>query len=670
MKLSNLKLGVKIGAGFAVIAAILIAVVLLALQEIKATSAVTDRIVDRRVPTSQASLQMLNGINHSLAALRGWIILGADKFKTERGIAWEKEIDASYASMERFSKDWTNLENVKRLERIASELEKFRQFQQEIEDIAHSVDNQIAQKILIEEAAPKASVLVSNITEMIDIELNQPSTAQRKQLLGIMADVRGTTGLSLANIRAYLLTGDEKFVELFNTLWKKNSRRYNDLLKNQSLLTNKQKQSFAKFKTARDSFKTLPPLMFEHRGAKDWNKANFWLGSKAAPVAFKIKEDLDAMVANQQELMDADMGTAKQLIDDLNQFLWVLLGLGLGMSVIISVIIVRMITKPLSVAVNVMEGIASGDLSAKIQITSEDEIGALLSGMRSMQDKLTSVVEEIQSNSGQISAAAAQVSETANSLSGAASEQAASVEQTSASIEEMGASINQNSENASTTNDIASNSSNAALEGGKAVSQTATAMSQIAEKITIIEDIAYQTNMLALNAAIEAARAGEHGKGFAVVAAEVRKLAERSQISAAEISELTSSSVLVAGQAASLLEKMIPDIERTADLVQEISAASEEQSTGADQINTAMQQLDKVTQQNAAGSEQLAATAEEMQAQSENLQRIVGFFRVGSETGGKKTSESQHSIDAQAPPAPRSTSTDESSIDESKFERF
>jgi len=271
--------------------------------------------------------------------------------------------------------------------------------------------------------------------------------------------------------------------------------------------------------------------------------------------------------------------------------------------------------------------ISNGNLSVKVAINKGDT-SSLSASMSAMQKKLIEVVQQIKGNADQISSAASQVSGTANALSSGASQQAASVEETSAAIEEMGASISQNSENSQLTDTIASESAGAASNGGDAVEKTVQAMSQIAEKITIIEDIAYQTNMLALNAAIEAARAGDHGKGFAVVAAEVRKLAERSQIAAAEISGLTTDSVKVAETAGSLLKKMVPDITKTAELVQEITAASEEQSSGVGQITMSMQQLDSVTQQNAAGSEQLAATAEEMQAQSTNLQTVVGFFRL------------------------------------------
>ncbi|WP_409457151.1 methyl-accepting chemotaxis protein [Pseudomonas oryzihabitans] len=214
-------------------------------------------------------------------------------------------------------------------------------------------------------------------------------------------------------------------------------------------------------------------------------------------------------------------------------------------------------------------------------------------------------------------------------MSQATTEQAASVEETSSSIEQMSASIAQNTENAKVTDGMAGKASREAAEGGQAVGETLVAMKTIADKIGIVDDIAYQTNLLALNAAIEAARAGEHGKGFAVVAAEVRKLAERSQVAAQEIGTVAKGSVALAERAGTLLDQIVPSIGKTSELVQEIAAASEEQSSGASQINQAMLQLNQITQQNASASEELAATAEEMSGQAEQLQRLMGFFHTG-----------------------------------------
>jgi methyl-accepting chemotaxis protein len=307
-----------------------------------------------------------------------------------------------------------------------------------------------------------------------------------------------------------------------------------------------------------------------------------------------------------------------------------LLGAGIAFCV------TRSITKPLSKAVAVANSLSEGDLTVKIESTSTDETGQLLTAMQNMVGNLSQVVTDVNNGAQSLSSASGQVSATAQSLSQASSEQAAGVEETSASIEQMTASISQNTENAKVTDGMAAKAANDSTEGGAAVKATVMAMKQIAGKIGIIDDIAYQTNLLALNAAIEAARAGEHGKGFAVVAAEVRKLAERSQVAAQEIGELAGSSVEMAEKAGKLLDEMVPNIKKTSDLVQEITAASEEQSSGAGQINAAVGQLSQTTQQNASTSEELAATAEEMNGQAEQLQQAMSFFKLAQTAGSAK----------------------------------
>lgn len=308
--------------------------------------------------------------------------------------------------------------------------------------------------------------------------------------------------------------------------------------------------------------------------------------------------------------------------------LGVLLGIGLGM------LISRSITGPLNQARDAANRLAEGDLTVEINTTAKDETGQMLRSMQSMIARLRQVVSEVNSGAQALASASEEVSATSQSLSQASSEQAAGVEETSASIEQMTSSIAQNTENARVTDGMASKAASQAAEGGESVNATVAAMKQIARKIGIIDDIAYQTNLLALNAAIEAARAGEHGKGFAVVAAEVRKLAERSQIAAQEIGEVASSSVELAEKAGKLLDEMVPSIRKTSDLVQEIAAASSEQSSGASQINIAISQLSQTTQQNASSSEELAATAEEMSSQAEQLQQSMAFFKLDGGSGG------------------------------------
>ncbi len=276
----------------------------------------------------------------------------------------------------------------------------------------------------------------------------------------------------------------------------------------------------------------------------------------------------------------------------------------------------------------VFSGMAAGDLGQRITSDCHGIFDQVKRDANTSCEKVAGIINEVRAAANALTAASEQVSATAQSLSQGASEQAAGVEQTTASMQQMSNSIRQNSENAKVTDGMATKAAQEAGEGGQAVGETVTAMKSIATRISIIDAIAYQTNLLALNAAIEAARAGDHGKGFAVVAAEVRKLAERSQVAAQEIGQLASSSVGTAERAGALLTQMVPSIGKTSELVQEIAAASEEQSEGVAQMNSAMGQLSQSTQQNASASEELAATAEELSGQAEQLQQLMSFFQV------------------------------------------
>jgi methyl-accepting chemotaxis protein len=297
----------------------------------------------------------------------------------------------------------------------------------------------------------------------------------------------------------------------------------------------------------------------------------------------------------------------------------------------VSLAIAAPLLRRLSGAVEVAQRIAAGDLSRAVAVDGRDELAVLQQAMRDMAEKLHAVISEVRAGAGALAMASSQVSATSQTVSQGTGEQAASVEETTSSLEEMSASIDRNAENSRETEATAKAGAEEAEQTGAAVREAVAAMRDIADKISIVQEIAYQTNLLALNAAIEAARAGDHGKGFAVVAQEVRKLAERAQGAAKEIGETAGTSVAVAERSGQLLDALVPRIRRTADLVQEVAAASQEQAAGVGQISRAMSQVDQVTQRNASASEELASTAEEMSGQAESLQQLVAFFSTGGE---------------------------------------
>lgn len=301
---------------------------------------------------------------------------------------------------------------------------------------------------------------------------------------------------------------------------------------------------------------------------------------------------------------------------------------GTFLALLLGYIIAQMIARPLAAATELVTAVAAGDLRNTVEVTSKDEVGQMLSSVNHMVENLRKTVASVAASATNVAGGSEEMNSTSQELSQGATEQASAAEECTSSMEQMTSSVQQNADNATQTEKMAVKAAEDASSSGKAVTQTVHAMKEVAEKISIIEEIARKTDLLALNAAVEAARAGEHGKGFAVVASEVRKLAERSQVAAAEISRVTSEGVKMADSAGQLLARLVPDIQKTSELVREIAAASAEQSTGATQVNKAMQQLDQVIQQNASASEEMAATAEELSAQAEIMQSAIAFFKL------------------------------------------
>lgn len=374
---------------------------------------------------------------------------------------------------------------------------------------------------------------------------------------------------------------------------------------------------------------------------EDWKGYNDHFdsfGTAEGPYQFRYKDEAgDTIYANVIDLPELNWylvleGSEQELFADIVQAFYSSLAAAFFMIVIGSLaiyLLLRSTLQPLKDVQGLVAEVAQGRLGRSIEVKTSDEIGALSEGINAMSLKLQEVVSSLITSSEHIDTSTGELSDSSSQLASGANEQSASAEEISSSIEEMLSSIQQTSENAKSTAVIASKVKNNAEENGRVLKESVEVLDTISHRITIIDEIARHTNLLALNAAIEAARAGEAGKGFAVVASEIRKLAERSQNAASDIMDLSDSSGQIGHKAEELLKELLPDIERTSDLIDEISLASEEQSSGVQQINLGINQLNQVVSQNAAASEELAATAASLREETEEMKRSMSYFEAG-----------------------------------------
>jgi methyl-accepting chemotaxis protein len=444
-----------------------------------------------------------------------------------------------------------------------------------------------------------------------------------------------------SDVTARMKSGDPKFAALVDAMYEPHKKLHETAIEINNLLSfsaggREDARRMFNTDTERYAAETLSRIDevidWHDNKVQGMQEANVVYASVTQPALKNIQRLLGSIRSTTAENIMTDEQMLKKASGTRNAVI-VLGVIALPLGMLFGWVIARGIVGPLSKGVDFAQDLSRGNLQARIDVEQQDEVGMLANALKDMAGRLGQIVHEIKSASDNVAAGSMQLSSSSQAMSEGATEQASSAEEASSSMEEMAANIRQNADNAQETEKIARKASEDAQKGGKAVTEAVFAMKQIADKISIIEEIARQTNLLALNAAIEAARAGEHGKGFAVVAAEVRKLAERSQEAAGEITDLSSSSVEVAERAGEMLVKLVPEIQKTAELVQEISAASNEQNSGADQINKAIQQLDQVTQQNASSSEEMASTSEELSSQAEQMQSAIAFFNTDGESG-------------------------------------
>ncbi|KWT91105.1 methyl-accepting chemotaxis protein [Candidatus Magnetominusculus xianensis] len=409
-----------------------------------------------------------------------------------------------------------------------------------------------------------------------------------------------------------------------------------------TIITDKGREAYKHFLETRHAYGEVITKVTELLLADKQEEAQVLIKGAGKKAAMEEQEAINTLQETKLKVAKETSDSNTALTDKVTGLIITITVIGMIIAMGLGIIISNSISNPLKRGVTFAEAVAGGDLSKKIDLNRKDEVGQLANALNDMVEKLKEVVASVRTAVDNVASGSSELSSGAQQLSEGATQQAASIEETSSSMEEMTSNIKQTTDNSRQTEAISTTAAKDALDSGKAVSEAVSAMKEIASKISIIEEIARQTNLLALNAAIEAARAGEHGKGFAVVASEVRKLAERSQKAAGEISELSASSVSIAEQAGTMLNKLVPDIRKTADLVQEITAASNEQNSGAEQINKAIQQLDQVIQQNASAAEEMASTSQELASQSDQLQSTIAFFKTGTEGAARVQTKAKH----------------------------
>ena len=385
----NMTIGKKIGLGYGVITFILMGVVLATIQQVKTMETITKRVIELRTPTAHASLMMLNGINHSLASLRGWIILGDPKFQTERALAWAEQINPSLKQMHRLAADWTDMENIIRLKSVEKEIDAFKATQQKIEDIARTPENSPAQKILFDKAEPLEKDIVTIVSKMIKLEMKNKITSKNKQLIGILANIETTTSLSLERADEFLLSGKAEFKKESQENWKKNVEHMMTLQENKKTLNREQSKNFEKLQRGLNQFGPLLEDIIRIRSGEEWNIANYWVKTQATLVAFRIKELLNDMSANQEKLLENDIDE----ISSRTHFLIVLLvGLFFAAALISGVLaasITRSISEPILDASKLANELVQGNFRKKrLPIQSNNELGTLSQSFHELLDKL------------------------------------------------------------------------------------------------------------------------------------------------------------------------------------------------------------------------------------------------------------------------------------------